>query len=86
MPPYDVVFARSARRELQVLSHSLAERILKKIEALASNPRPPGCMKLRGHPGLWRMRVGEYRVIYSIDDKKGVVDVSVVRHRDEAYD
>lgn len=85
MPLYEIVFARSARKELQTLSHSVAERILAKVELLASNPRPSGSKKLRGHSNLWRIRVGEYRVVYSIDDNRGVVDVSVVRHRSEAY-
>ena len=85
MPQYEIVFARSARKELQALSHTIAARILKKVELLALNPRPSGCKKLRGHSNLWRIRVGEYRVIYSIDDDNRAVDVSVVRHRNEAY-
>jgi mRNA interferase RelE/StbE len=85
MPEYEIVFARSARKELQSLSLIVAERILEKIELLSVNPRPSGCKKLRGQPGLWRVRIGEYRVIYSIDDVTRVVDVSVVRHRSEAY-
>ena len=85
MPQYEIVFARSARKELQALSRALAERILGKIELLASNPRPYGYKRLRGHSSLWRIRVGEYRVIYSIDDNTLVVDISVVRHRSEAY-
>ena len=85
MPLYKIVFARSARKELQGLSRGVAERILRKVELLASNPRPSGSKKLCGHSSLWRIRVGEYRVIYSIDDSKRVVDVSVVRHRSEVY-
>ena len=85
MPQYEIVFARSARKELQALSQSIAERIIEKVELLALNPRLSGCKKLRGHSGLWRIRVGEYRIIYTIDDSNFVVDVSVVRHRSEAY-
>ena len=85
MPLYEIVFARSARKELQALSQAVAKRILEKLELLAFNPRPSGCNKLHGHSSLWRIRVGEYRVIYSIDDDNRVVDVSVVRHRSEAY-
>jgi mRNA interferase RelE/StbE len=85
MPLYEIVFARSARKELQSLSQTVAERILEKVELLASNPRPSGCKKLHGHSSLWRIRVGEYRVIYSIDDNNMVVDISVIRHRSEAY-
>jgi mRNA interferase RelE/StbE len=85
MPQYEIVFARSARKELQALSHDVAERILERVELLASNPRPSGCKKLHGHSSLWRIRVGDYRVIYSIDDSNLVVDISVVRHKSEAY-
>jgi mRNA interferase RelE/StbE len=85
MPQYSIVFARSARKELQALPLDLAKRILKKIDLLTSNPKPIGSKKLRGHSSLWRIRVGEYRVIYNIDDNNLVVDISVVRHRSEAY-
>lgn len=85
MPQYRIVFACSARKELQTLSNIVAEHILEKIEVLVSNPRPPGCKKLHGQSGLWRIRVGEYRIIYSIDDDNCVIDVSVIRHRNEAY-
>ena len=85
MPQYEIVFARSARKDLQALSHVMAERILEKVEALITNPRPSGCKKLRGHSSLWRIRVGEYRVIYTIDDDNLVIDLSVIRHRSEAY-
>jgi mRNA interferase RelE/StbE len=79
---YAVVFARSARRDLELLEARVARRVIARIEALASNPRPPGCVKLRGADDLWRIRVGEYRVIYSIDDAGHIVDISAVRHRD----
>lgn len=82
---YDVTFARSARKELQALSRALQERLFRRIEALANNPRPAGCRKLEGAEDLWRIRIGDYRVIYSIDDARRHVDVSAVRHRSEAY-
>jgi mRNA interferase RelE/StbE len=55
------------------------------IDGLAANPRPPGVKKLRGTRDLWRIRVGDYRVIYRVDDAKRLVDISHVRHRREAY-
>jgi len=82
---YSVVFARSARRELERLAAGVARRIIARIEALTSNPRPPGCVKLQGADNLWRIRVGEYRVIYSLDDSARIVDISAVRHRSDAY-
>jgi mRNA interferase RelE/StbE len=85
MASYTVTFARSARRELEKLPAGLAERILLRIERLANEPRPAGCRKLRGERDLWRLRIGDYRVVYSVDDRRRVVDVSVVRHRHDAY-
>jgi mRNA interferase RelE/StbE len=85
MPQYEIVFARSARKELQALSNDVAVRILEKIGSLASNPRPSACKKLSGHSNLWRLRVGDYRIIYTIYDDKLIIDISVIRHRSEAY-
>lgn len=83
---YAVTFARSARRELEALEAALVARIIDRIEALAEDPRPPGCRKLRGTKNLWRIRVGDYRVIYAVSDRERAVDVRVVRHRREAYE
>jgi mRNA interferase RelE/StbE len=82
---YAIVFARSARKQLQVLDRTHALRILGRIESLALAPRPAGCVKLEGGGGHWRIRVGDYRVIYEIDDDRRRIDVSAVRHRRDAY-
>jgi mRNA interferase RelE/StbE len=82
---YAISFARSARKQLQLLDRALALRIIGRIESLAVTPRPVGCVKLEGGSGLWRIRVGDYRVIYQIDDYRRRVDVSAVRHRRDAY-
>jgi mRNA interferase RelE/StbE len=86
MADYSITFARSARKELESLGAPLIERIFPRIGALAREPRPKGCRKLRGEKNLWRIRVGDYRVIYAIYDDKRVVDVIVVRHRRAAYE
>ena len=86
MADYSISFARSARKELESLNASLVQRIFPKIEALAKEPRPKGCRKLRGEKNLWRIRVGEYRVIYAIYDDKDIVDIIGVRHRSAAYE
>lgn len=85
MADYAVTFARSARQELETLQLPLATRILRRIEALARDPRPAGARKLRGEQRLWRIRVGDYRVVYSIDDQQHVVDIARVRHRRDVY-
>jgi mRNA interferase RelE/StbE len=86
MADYSITFARSARKELEALPNSLIIRIFSKIEALSIEPRPSGCRKLQGFTNLWRIRIGDYRVIYSIDDKTETIDIVAVRHRREAYE
>lgn len=85
MVAYDITFARSARKDLERLSRSLRERVFHRIELLATNPRPSGCKRLAGADDLWRIRIGDFRVIYSVDDAGRIVDISAVRHRAEAY-
>jgi len=85
MADYRITFARSARKELQALDAVSVGRIFTKIEALANRPRPAKCVKLRGKNNLWRIRVGVYRVVYAIDDKRRLVDIIAVRHRRDVY-
>lgn len=85
MVEFTVVFARSARKELQSLDPPVALRVLKSIEALVSSPRPAGARKIEGATDLWRIRVGEWRVVYRIVDRQRLVDIVAVRHRREAY-
>ena len=82
---YRVVFTRSARKELEKLPPTVADRIVAMSERLTSEPRSVGARKLRGASDLWRVRVGDYRVVYAINDAENIVDVSVVRHRKDAY-
>jgi mRNA interferase RelE/StbE len=84
MAEYVVEFTRSARRELEGLDAPAVQRVFAKVEALANVPRPRGCRKLMGSRNRWRIRVGEYRVIYEIDDSRHVVGVMRIRHRKEA--
>lgn len=86
MDEYAIQIVRSARKEIERLTATVAARVIAAIEALARSPRPRGCRKLRGTPNLWRIRVGEYRVVYSIDDEQRIVCVVIVRHRREAYE
>ncbi len=85
MSSYSITFAKSARKELEELDLKFSERILQKIEMLVNNPRPPGCEKLKGEDNLWRIRIGSYRVIYSISDKNKLVDIVIIRDRKDAY-
>ena len=75
MHEYALTFARSARRELERLDTTVIARVLPRIEALVDEPRPSGCRKLRGSKNLWRIRIGDYRVIYEVDDALAAVTV-----------
>lgn len=86
MASYRVEVKPSAKKELERLSHQVIARITRRLEALASNPRPPGCKKLKGGDKEWRIRVGDYRVVYTIDDQELLVQATRVRHRSEVYD
>jgi mRNA interferase RelE/StbE len=82
---YRVVFARSARRELEALEAGMARRIISRVEAFTTDPRPRGCVKLQGAGDLWRIRIGDYRVNNPNDDQAHHLDIRVVRHRGDAY-
>ena len=86
MADYAITFARSARKELESFEVSVVRRVFPKIESLSRQPRPVGCRKLVGEENHWRIRVGDYRIIYSIDDENKVVDIIAVRHRGKAYE
>jgi mRNA interferase RelE/StbE len=83
---YLVQFRPAAAHELRKLDRSARERISKVISLLADEPRPPAAKMLSGDaPRLWRVRTGDYRVIYSIEDDLLLILVINVRHRREAY-
>lgn len=86
MAKYAIDIKPSVRRELEQLSNSLIARLVPKIEGLAANPRPSGCRKLRGYKDLWRIRVGDYRVVYIIDDDTKMVSVTRIAHRRDVYE
>jgi mRNA interferase RelE/StbE len=82
---YEVYLERAAERDLRRLPEEIFRRIIPHIRSLAEEPRPPGCRKLAGSENDWRIRVGDYRVVYEIDETARAVRVFRVRHRREAY-
>ena len=84
---YAVLLEKSAARFLLRLRDTkLKSRLDEAIESLADDPRPPGCRKLAGTSDRYRVRVGDYRIVYRIDDGKVTVLVLLVGHRREVYD
>jgi mRNA interferase RelE/StbE len=81
---YQVVIKRSAEKELDALPELTRQRIVKRIVSLQANPRPHGVEKLQGQ-NAHRLRVGDYRVLFTIDDVKKVVTIFAVGHRRDVY-
>lgn len=82
---YSVALAPAAARRLRGLPRSAQGRLLPAIADLANDPRPPGVKKLSGEGELYRLRVGDYRVVYGIDDAAQTVTVVKVGDRREVY-
>ena len=82
---YQVVLGRVAKRDLQHLDRVWQRRVAKHLQTLIDAPRPSGVVKLRGAENEWRIRVGDYRIIYEIDDNKSLVTILRIRHRRQAY-
>ena len=82
---YTVEFTSAAARQVRKLPRPAQVRVLGAIELLGTDPRPPGARKLAGEATAWRMRVGEYRVIYDVFDRSLIVTVVRVGHRREVY-
>jgi mRNA interferase RelE/StbE len=83
---YSLSIKPSAAKEIQSISDKATlMRLIEKVKSLATQPRPLGSEKLAGRPNLYRVRQGNYRVIYSVDDEARVVDVVKVGHRRDVY-
>ena len=85
MASYKIEIKKSAAKEIAKLPKVVLRRIIDKIQTLSSNPRPQGCKKLSGDE-KYRIRVGVYRILYSITDEKLVVFVVKVGHRKNVYE
>lgn len=86
MYSYAVELKPSARKELESLPDTVLARVVRKVESLANDPRPTGCKKLKGYKDQWRIRIGDWRVVYIIDDAARLVSVTRIAHRREVYD
>ena len=85
MGNYSVEVKPPARKELEALPDNVLTRVVGKIESLGRAPRPTGCKKLKGYRDQWRVRVGDWRVVYIIDDAAKLISVTRIAHRREAY-
>jgi mRNA interferase RelE/StbE len=81
---FKIIITSRAERELRRLDKGVKNRIVPAIYSLAENPRPPGCLKVKGE-SIWRVRVGDWRIGYQIDDEAKVIDIIRVGHRSQFY-
>ena len=82
---YEILVERRAERDLKGLPAQDFRRIVAAIQALAENPRPPGCRKSTGSKSDWRIKVGPYRVVYEIDERSNAIRIMRVTHRRDVY-
>ncbi len=82
---YDVEIVPAAKRQIKKLSKPVQKLIVERLEELAINPRPPSVLKMEGEEGFYRVRVGDYRIIYEIQDRAFLIIVVKVGHRGDVY-
>ena len=84
--PYEIRFKKSALKEFEKLPLNLQQNLAVDIAHLAGTPRPIGCKKLKGTKNIWRIRNGDYRIIYSVEDHILMIEVIKIGHRREVYE
>lgn len=85
MASYRIEVSATAEKQIKKLRHEDRVRVVKVVQSLADEPRPSGCRKLQGYDDVYRIRIGRYRVLYSIDGRRIVVTVLKVSHRGDVY-
>ena len=86
MSKYAVEVKLAARKELDGLPDTVLARVVRHIESLGDFPRPAGCKKLKGYRDQWRIRIGDWRVVYLIDDTLKLVSIVRIAHRRDVYE
>ena len=82
---YRVLLSKRARREINSLERKEQQRVRAALDLLADNPRPPRCVALSGYKSTYRVRVGDYRIVYEVRDTELLVHVINIRHRRAIY-
>jgi len=84
MPSYTILLTKKAQKQLDKLTYNIAEPIIEAISNLENEPRPNGCKKLKGRDA-YRIRSGNYRIIYDVQDNELIIDVIALGHRKDVY-
>lgn len=82
---HTLLIKKSAEKELNRIDTQYTDTIIIKTDALKEDPFPPGCRKLVGSDSSYRIRIGDYRVVYTVDSEEKIITVVSIRHRKDAY-
>ena len=82
---YAIIISKSVQKQIDNLPNDVIECVIEKIQNLASEPRPDGIVKLKGSDNEYRIRIGDYRVRYEIDDQSQLVQILQCKHRKDVY-
>jgi mRNA interferase RelE/StbE len=85
MDSYNIQWKKSAEKDLLNIDHQQIPRIIKSVESLIKNPFPNQSLKLHGTNKLYRIRIGDYRVIYQVNNIENILTIFYVRHRKDVY-
>lgn len=85
MASYRIEVSATAERQMKKLGREDQIRVVRAVQALANEPRPSGCRKLQGYDDVYRIRIGRYRALYSIDGRRIIITVLKVAHRRDVY-
>ncbi|MEM6751774.1 MAG: type II toxin-antitoxin system RelE/ParE family toxin [Cyanobacteria bacterium P01_C01_bin.38] len=85
MSDYTVLISKSVQKQIDNLPNDFVERVIEKIQNLATEPRPDGVVKLKGYDNEYRIRIGDYRVRYEIDDENLLIQILQCKHRKDVY-
>ncbi len=82
---FEIYLERSAEKRLRNLSGNIFRRIIPNIKLLKNDPKPAGCRKIVGAERVYRIRIGDYRVVYEIDEERQRINIMAVGHRKDVY-
>ena len=82
---YRIIIAKSVQKQIDKLPNSVRDRAIPKLQALSDNPRPAGAVKLKGYENQYRIRVGDYRILYEIDETAIAIKLLQCKHRKDVY-
>jgi len=85
MASYEIEWKHTAEKDLRNIDRQFIAKILEAVESLSTNPLPTNCRKLKDAENFYRIRIGDYRVIYQVNSHEQLITIYHVRHRKEAY-